>query len=74
MNIWGILNWGFLGLIILGVMAGAIYFCTVAFGYLFADLAARASAKVNGLCPKCGMARALGHWPGCDYWKGEKED
>lgn len=74
MTIWALLGWALLAVIGLGLVAGSIYFLMYMFFYYIPQFAKKMDVKISGRCPLCGMARELGHWPGCDHWKGENLD
>jgi hypothetical protein len=74
MGFWEIFGWVMAVAMILAFWAFVIYMCAWGIMYVFPTVTSRINGTVKRKCHNCGMARELGHWPGCDYWKGENLD
>jgi hypothetical protein len=74
MTFWTGLGWAMAIVMLLAFWAFVIYMCAIGVSFMWPKVPGYINARVKHLCPQCGMAKQLGHWPGCDYWTGENLD
>lgn len=74
MGFWSIMGWAMAIVMILAFWAFTIYMCAIGISIYFPKVTDHVNHWVKHTCKFCGMARELGHWPGCDLWTGENLD
>ena len=74
MSFWNTMGWAMAIIMLIAFWAFVIYIFAMGVSFMWPKIPGAINRKIRRSCPMCGMAKELGHWPGCDYWTGENLD